>query len=1094
MTMKNNKNLSSPWVILPLLFCSVAVLAGDGGTADSTVVMPDQEPDTALIDNGQADSANTVPDTMSQAQQLGKETDGFVDDATETSTLNTGYVGGKTRVGVSLDNDFKAKADLNQVFRLNDNSATIGQAYVGVNPRAKKDKNEKTFTGAGVKLNQHWVSTDGSGNPTHVNKVFGAFDQNEQKDKKLTVGYGQEQENLFWSGQVSKGLSKKREVSKVSTTGDTIFEKGYDYGLGGRVGTFLPDQQMRVQGGLDYEWGKEQADGESKAKQTTISGSVEKFFEGTPHSVGADLEIYKKSGGYVEDKQKVDARGAINYHYDIGSDAGIWQPDKQYKRVRVEIPGEEIKKPPKMVQKLVKHTMELEADTFFELNKAKLTPEAKERMKAVMAQIRDSKYEGNIHIVGHTCDLGTDKHNLDLSQRRANAVRDFMSSNGFNVNELLAEGQGEANPKYPNTEAERHKNRRVDIEYVSYQQQVKEEVVEEGGTSRTDPKVVWRKELIPTPPLWVRQALSNTINYKSTVDTYRTTAGGKNTTSATNDVVTATTATPVTINVLGNDIDPNGDPLSIKSFDARSAKGGTVTKVGSSLSYTSAAGFTGTDTFNYTVQDSYGHTATATVTVTVKAGTINNPPTVAATAIQRNITTNQSFTLDTLDGVSDPGDTVTLASFTNPAHGALVRSGNSLTYTPTAGYVGTDSFTYTITDTAGNKVTVTVSIDIAASNANVTPSATDDSANVASDKTVTIAVLTNDKDPNGDTLSIKSFTQGTLGTVTQSGNNLIYKPSSTASIGVDSFTYTIQDPAGNTATASVIVTITPAGVPIVKDDSATLVANQVKTIDVLANDVEPDGDTLTIQSFTTPDHGSVTQSGNNLVYTPNADYTGTDAFNYTVNDGKGNTATARVSILVNSANGALVTNGDEYPIPANSSVVSLGILANDTIPANTTPTVVIATQPTHGSAVIVGTHAEYMPEANYNGADSFTYKVTTSDGQESTAQVVLNIGDVPKVVDDLLEVELNDTDPHTLDVLKNDTGNELTIIEVSEPEYGTAVISADGKSIEYTLRSDYCTDHSFTYKVKDKYGQTAFATVRVDVAPYASAANTTPTP
>jgi Outer membrane protein and related peptidoglycan-associated (lipo)proteins len=98
--------------------------------------------------------------------------------------------------------------------------------------------------------------------------------------------------------------------------------------------------------------------------------------------------------------------------------------------------------------------MELESDTFFKLDSAKLTPEAQERMKAVMGQIRASGHEGNIRITGNTCDKGSDAHNQSLSERRANAVRDFMVKNGFSADELQARGLGESQPKYPNTEAE----------------------------------------------------------------------------------------------------------------------------------------------------------------------------------------------------------------------------------------------------------------------------------------------------------------------------------------------------------------------------------------------------------------------------------------------------------------------------------------------------------------------------------------------------------------------------------------------------------------------------------------------------------------
>ncbi len=136
-------------------------------------------------------------------------------------------------------------------------------------------------------------------NASHVNKVFGAYDQNELKDKKATAGYGQENADLFWSGHVSKGFPT---AAYHATPG--VSEKAYDYGVGGRVGKYLPDQQMRVQGGLDHEWGKDFADSEKRPTQTTLTGGVEKFFPDTPHSVGAEVEVYKKSGGFVDGSRR----------------------------------------------------------------------------------------------------------------------------------------------------------------------------------------------------------------------------------------------------------------------------------------------------------------------------------------------------------------------------------------------------------------------------------------------------------------------------------------------------------------------------------------------------------------------------------------------------------------------------------------------------------------------------------------------------------------------------------------------------------------------------------------------------------------------
>ena len=193
--MNNKKIRSSRWAILPLLFCSVTVLAGDNGEFEPYGQLPPPMQGELMLEDDAAAAtpkpqvADTAPDTQSQAKALGQEADGFVDDVTETSNLNTGYVGGNTRIGIGIDTELKGKADISQVIHKGEGSTTTGQGYVGFNPKAEKDKGEETLTGAGAKLNHHWVSTDEKGQATRVNKVFSAYDQNEQKDKKITAGY-----------------------------------------------------------------------------------------------------------------------------------------------------------------------------------------------------------------------------------------------------------------------------------------------------------------------------------------------------------------------------------------------------------------------------------------------------------------------------------------------------------------------------------------------------------------------------------------------------------------------------------------------------------------------------------------------------------------------------------------------------------------------------------------------------------------------------------------------------------------------------------------------------------------------------------------
>ena len=178
------------------------------------------------------------------------------------------------------------------------------------------------------------------------------------------------------------------------------------------------------------------------------------------------------------------------------------------------------------------------------------------------------------------------------------------------------------------------------------------------------------------------------------------------------------------------------------------------------------------------------------------------------------------------------------------------------------------------------------------------PVAVDDTARVAEDSEASVAVLSNDSDADGDTLTIESFTQGTNGSVVISGSNLVYTPSANFN-GSDSFTYTINDGTGLTDTATVSVTVTAVNDnPVANDDSATTEEDVAVTISLVANDTDIDGDSLSIESVGTASNGSVVNNGNGTVtYTPNAGFFGSDSFTYVVSDGSAtDTATVRVTV------------------------------------------------------------------------------------------------------------------------------------------------------------------------------------------------------
>ncbi len=351
------------------------------------------------------------------------------------------------------------------------------------------------------------------------------------------------------------------------------------------------------------------------------------------------------------------------------------------------------------------------------------------------------------------------------------------------------------------------------------------------------------------------------------------------------DTVTTDEDTPVSIDVLANDSDIDGDELTVTAV-TQGANGSVAIDVQTGqVTYTPDAEFNGSDSFTYTVSDGNGGTDTETVTVTVNA--VNDAP----VAVADTITTDEDtpVSIDVLANDSDiDGDELTVSAVTQGANGtvAIDAQTGQVTYTPDAEFNGSDSFTYSVSDGNGGTDTETVTVTVNA--VNDTPVAAADSATTDEDTPVSIDVLANDSDIDGDQLTVSAVTQGANGTVTidaQSGQ-VIYTPDADFN-GSDSFTYTASDGNGGEATETVTVTVNAVNdVPVAVADSATTDEDTPVSIDVLANDIDVDGDELTVTAVTQGSNGTVAidaQTGE-VIYTPDAEFSGTDSFTYTVSD------------------------------------------------------------------------------------------------------------------------------------------------------------------------------------------------------------------
>ncbi|MEV7973748.1 Ig-like domain-containing protein, partial [Cellulomonas sp. NPDC089187] len=401
-----------------------------------------------------------------------------------------------------------------------------------------------------------------------------------------------------------------------------------------------------------------------------------------------------------------------------------------------------------------------------------------------------------------------------------------------------------------------------------------------------------------------------------------------------------------------------GDSAAISTTAEGTSVAGTV------VTYTPAEGFFGTTSFEYTVTDSLGKTTTGTVTVTVvrapeladdSASTTNVAPVTVA------VTDNDPFV-----------GTGTLVVASGPVHGTAQLSGTGIVYTPDAGFAGTDTFTYTVTDSLGQTDTATVTVTVADVLA-----LTDDSAHTGPGTAVTVDVLGNDTATDG---VIASVTQGTNGTVEVVDGQVVYTPVE-GFLGGDTFSYTVTDSIGQTGTATVTVAVVE---PIaVAADSARTGEETAVTVDVLANDVATEGQ---ITAVTQGANGAVVITNGQVVYTPAAGFAGTDTFTYTVTDLSGATATANVTITViaqPTGQGVALRTGLDTAVS-----VDLGALATgDGL------TLAVTTQGADGTATVDEGVLTYTPNTGFVGNDQVVLTWTDSVGQTVEVTVTIEVVD-----------------------------------------------------------------------------------------------------
>jgi hypothetical protein len=423
-----------------------------------------------------------------------------------------------------------------------------------------------------------------------------------------------------------------------------------------------------------------------------------------------------------------------------------------------------------------------------------------------------------------------------------------------------------------------------------------------------------------------------------------------------------------------------------------------------------------------------------------------------------NFTNNELRGVLANDTDPNPGATLTAILVSDPSHGTVtLNSDGSFTYTPTAGFAGTDSFTYEANNGVANSTVATVTL-----NPDYPPQAQDDAYTLPANSTFTtgagVTFLTMDSQPGdyigqgqpyfftpaNSTFTATAFANTVQVQVTQSGESwtldfqapnsgplvpglypvAVRWPSQTAGspglsvygfgrisstiTGQFTVTQAVYDTSGN------IISFAASFVQY-GDGSTGALTGQV-AFDctnalpggVLANDTDPNaGTTLTATLVSNPAHGTVVLNPDgSFSYAPAPGFMGTDSFTYQANDGSFSSNVASVILTVASP----VANNDSYSTNQNTvlSVGVPGVLANDTDPHNLPLTAVLVAGPVHGTIALNGDGSfTYAPAANFLGTDSFSYQA--SDGQDisTVATVTITVGQPPTAQGDSYIVEEN---------------------------------------------------------------------------------------
>ncbi len=552
--------------------------------------------------------------------------------------------------------------------------------------------------------------------------------------------------------------------------------------------------------------------------------------------------------------------------------------------------------------------------------------------------------------------------------------------------------------------------------------------------------------------------------------------------------------------------DADGDTLSV-SLIAPSAAHGTVSPLNSNgaFTYTPDANFHGSDTFGFRVSDGNGGHDDATATITITP--VNDAPVCNNGTSSTNEDTPVT---DNVDCSDVDGDSLAYSVTGAPTHGSVHFNGGteSFTYTPTAGYHGSDSFGFTADDgdlTDSGTQTVTIA------SVNDPPVATGDAQSTLEDTTLVVptpGVLANDSDPDGDILSAVLVADVTHGTLSLSSNGrFTYTPDADYN-GSDSFTYKAKDPSNAvSSTVTVTLTVTPVNDPptftkggnqtVVEDSGAHSLPNWATNVSPGPSDESSQNVVFVRNSdsnaalFTV--EPAVSPTGT-LTYTtyPNANGVANVVLDLvddggTLNGGDDTSSTVTFKITVSPVNDPPICADDSTATFVDSALNAALTTCTD-IDADTLTYSLVGAS-IHGTTVV---HADgtytYTPNAAFQGTDTFTFSVNDGTVASNTSTMSILVAPDPIARNDVAPTDfpaiVQGSGPTAIPVLANDLDKQmgpLLIQSVTQGAKGKVTITGGGTGLTYDPTGLLSGTDSFRYTIVDEQLRTNSAIVVVSI-------------